>query len=137
MNRKATAVWQGSIKEGKGTISTPSQILDNTPYSFTSRFEDGKGTNPEELIAAAHSGCFAMKLSLLLTEAGFPPQELDATAEISMEGLTLTNSHIVLKAKVEGISQEKFDECVKNAEKNCPISKVLNLEISVESTLNA
>jgi osmotically inducible protein OsmC len=136
MNRKATAVWQGSIKEGKGHISTPNKILDKTQYSFSSRFEEGTGTNPEELIAAAHSGCFAMKLSLNLTEAGFPPQELHVTAEISMKDLSLTKSHLILKAKVEGISQDKFDECVKDAEENCPISKVLNLDISVDSTLN-
>lgn len=137
MIRKATAVWQGTGKEGKGHLTTASTVLDKTQYSFGSRFENGVGTNPEELIAAAHSGCFAMKLSFNLQEAGYTAQELDVTSNITFEDGTLKKSHLVLKAKVEGISQEKFAELVKDAEENCPISKVLNLEISVESTLNA
>lgn len=103
---------------------------------FGSRFENGVGTNPEELIAAAHSGCFAMKLSFNLQEAGYTATELDVTANITFEEGTLKKSHLVLKAKVDGIAQDKFDELVKDAEKNCPISRVLDLEISVESTLN-
>ncbi|WP_339875071.1 OsmC family protein [uncultured Algoriphagus sp.] len=137
MIRKATAVWQGTGKEGKGTLTTPSTVLNKTQYSFGSRFENGVGTNPEELIAAAHSGCFAMKLSFNLQEAGFTATELDVTANITFEDGTLKKSHLVLKAKVDGIQQDKFDELVKDAEENCPISKVLDLEISVESTLNA
>lgn len=137
MIRKATAVWQGTGKEGKGTLTTPSTVLNKTQYSFGSRFENGVGTNPEELIAAAHSGCFAMKLSFNLQEAGFTATELDVTANITFEDGTLKKSHLVLKAKVDGIEQDKFDELVKDAEENCPISKVLDLEISVESTLNA
>ncbi len=137
MIRKATAIWQGTGKDGKGNLTTPSTVLDKTQYSFGSRFENGVGTNPEELIAAAHAGCFAMKLSFNLQEAEYTAEELDVTANITFEDGALTKSHLVLKAKVEGISQEKFDELVKDAEKNCPISKVLNLEISVESTLNA
>lgn len=137
MIRKATAVWQGTGKEGKGTLTTPSTVLNKTQYSFGSRFENGVGTNPEELIAAAHSGCFAMKLSFNLQEAGFTATELDVTANITFEEGTLKKSHLVLKAKVDGIEQDKFDELVKDAEENCPISKVLDLEISVESTLNA
>ncbi|EAZ82058.1 OsmC family protein [Algoriphagus machipongonensis] len=137
MIRKATAVWQGNGKNGKGHLTTPSTVLDKTQYSFNSRFEDGVGTNPEELIAAAHSGCFAMKLSFNLQEAGFTADELDVTSNITFEDGTLKKSHLVLKAKVDGIEQSKFDELVKDAEKNCPISQVLNLEISVESTLNA
>lgn len=137
MIRKATAVWQGTGKDGKGTLTTPSTVLDKTQYSFGSRFESGVGTNPEELIAAAHSGCFAMKLSFNLQEAGYTATELDVTANITFEEGTLKKSHLVLKAKVDGIAQDKFDELVKDAEKNCPISRVLNLEISVESTLNA
>ncbi|WP_425636832.1 OsmC family protein [Algoriphagus yeomjeoni] len=136
MIRKATAVWQGTGKDGKGTLSTPSSVLDKTQYSFGSRFESGVGTNPEELIAAAHSGCFAMKLSFNLQEAGFTAEELDVTANITFEEGTLKKSHLVLKAKVDGIAQDKFDELVKDAEENCPISRVLDLEISVESTLN-
>ncbi|WPR74696.1 OsmC family protein [Algoriphagus sp. NG3] len=137
MIRKATAVWQGTGKDGKGTLTTPSTVLDKTQYSFGSRFESGVGTNPEELIAAAHSGCFAMKLSFNLQEAGYTADELDVTANITFEEGTLKKSHLVLKAKVEGIAQDKFDELVKDAEENCPISRVLDLEISVESTLNA
>jgi osmotically inducible protein OsmC len=137
MIRKATAVWQGTGKEGTGHLTTASTVLDKTQYSFGSRFENGVGTNPEELIAAAHSGCFAMKLSFNLQEAGYTAQELDVTSNITFEDGTLKKSHLVLKAKVEGISQEKFTELVKDAEENCPISRVLNLEISVESTLNA
>lgn len=136
MIRKATAVWQGTGKDGKGTLTTPSTVLDKTQYSFGSRFENGVGTNPEELIAAAHSGCFAMKLSFNLQEAGYTATELDVTANITFEEGTLKKSHLVLKAKVDGIAQDKFDELVKDAEKNCPISRVLDLEISVESTLN-
>lgn len=137
MIRKATAVWQGTGKDGKGHLSTQSTVLDKAQYSFGSRFESGVGTNPEELIAAAHSGCFAMKLSFNLQEAGYTADELDVTANITFEEGTLKKSHLVLKAKVEGIAQGKFDELVKDAEENCPISKVLDLEISVESTLNA
>ena len=117
-------------------MTTPSTVLDKTQYSFGSRFESGVGTNPEELIAAAHSGCFAMKLSFNLQEAGFTATELDVTANITFEEGTLKKSHLVLKAKVDGIAQDKFDELVKDAEENCPISRVLDLEISVESTLN-
>ena len=137
MIRKATAVWQGTGKNGKGTLTTPSTVLDKTQYSFGSRFESGIGTNPEELIAAAHAGCFAMKLSFNLQEAGYTADELDVTANITFEEGTLKKSHLVLKAKVEGIEEEKFDELVKDAEENCPISRVLDLEISVGSTLNA
>ncbi|PZX58105.1 OsmC family protein [Algoriphagus chordae] len=137
MIRKATAIWQGTGKDGKGTLTTPSTVLDKTQYSFGSRFESGVGTNPEELIAAAHSGCFAMKLSFNLQEAGYTAKELDVTANITFEEGTLSKSHLVLKAKVDGISEEKFAELVKDAEENCPISRVLDLEITVESTLNA
>jgi lipoyl-dependent peroxiredoxin len=136
MKRKATAVWQGSGKEGKGHLSTQTGVLDKTHYSFSSRFEEGIGTNPEELVAAAHAGCFAMKLSFNLSGADFPPQELDATCTITFEDGTIKQSKIVLKAKVEGIDEEKFAELVKDAEENCPISKLLNTEIAVEYTLN-
>jgi osmotically inducible protein OsmC len=137
MIRKATAVWQGTGKDGKGHLTTPSTVLDKTQYSFSSRFEDGVGTNPEELVAAAHAGCFAMKLSFNLQEAGFTATELDVTSNITFEEGTLKKSHLVLKAKVDGVTQEKFDELVKDAEVNCPISRALKMEISVESTLNA
>ncbi|WP_373395645.1 OsmC family protein [Algoriphagus halophilus] len=137
MIRKATAVWQGSGKDGKGHLTTASTVLDKTQYSFKSRFEDGVGTNPEELVAAAHAGCFAMKLSFNLQEAGFTATELDVTSNITFEEGTLKKSHLVLKATVDGVTQEKFDELVKDAETNCPISRALNMEISVESTLNS
>jgi osmotically inducible protein OsmC len=136
MKRKATAVWQGSGKEGKGHLTTETGVLNKTQYSFSSRFEDGAGTNPEELIAAAHAGCFAMKLSFNLSGANFPPKELDTQCVITFEEGTVKQSKLILKAKVDGISEEKFAELVKDAEKNCPISRLLNTEIVVEYTLN-
>ena len=137
MKRQATAVWNGSGKEGNGQLTTQSTTLNNTQYSFNSRFAEGVGTNPEELIAAAHAGCFTMKLSFVLGEAGFTPERLESTAHVSLEDGTITASHIVLKAKVPGISQEKFDECAANAKANCPVSKLLNAAISLEATLEA
>lgn len=136
MKRNATAVWQGSIKEGQGSVTTQSGILSQTPYSFKSRFEEGTGTNPEELVAAAHGGCFAMQLSAFLTEEGFEPEELHAKCDISLNDGAITQSHITLKAKVKDIKEDKFKELVSKAEKNCPISKLLNTEISVDYTLN-
>lgn len=136
MKRHATAVWKGSIKDGSGSISSQSGILDQTQYSFKSRFEEGKGTNPEELIAAAHAGCFAMQLSAFLTEEDFEAESLETKGEITLKDGNITKSHLILKAKIEKIDQHKFDELVKKAEKNCPISKLLNTEISVEATLN-
>lgn len=136
MKRHSTAVWTGTGKEGKGHVSTQTGVLDKAQYGFKSRFEDGAGTNPEELIAAAHASCFSMKLSFNLTEAEFPPQELNAQCYITFEDGAVKQSKIVLKAKVEGIEKEKFAELVKDAEKNCPISKLLNTEIVVEHTLN-
>lgn len=137
MKRHGSAVWNGSGKEGKGTVSTQSGVLKDTQYSFNSRFADGIGTNPEELVAAAHAGCFTMKLTFVLGEAGFTPDSLETTAAINFENGVLTESHLTVKGKVPGISQEKFDECVKNAEENCPISKALNMKISSEATLEA
>jgi osmotically inducible protein OsmC len=137
MKRHATAVWSGSGKEGNGTVTTQSGILSNTQYSYKSRFEEGTGTNPEELVAAAHAGCFTMKLSFVLGEAGFTPESLETTSNINFENGVLTESHLVVKGKVPGISKEKFDECVKDAEENCPISKALNMKISSEATLEA
>ena len=135
MKRKATAVWQGSGKEGKGHLSTQSTILNKTQYSFSSRFEEGIGTNPEELIAAAHAGCFTMKLSFVLGEAGFTPTELSTTCTITLENGTGTNADLELKASVPGISKEKFVECAENAKVNCPISKLLNTNISLKAEL--
>ena len=137
MKRHATAVWNGSGKEGNGTLTTQSGVLDNKQYSFNSRFAEGTGTNPEELVAAAHAGCFCMKLSFVLGAAGFTPDSLEATATITLDPAqgAITSSHIVLKAKVPGISKEKFDECAADAKANCPISKLLNTEISLDAQL--
>lgn len=136
MKRHATAVWNGSGKEGKGNLTTQSTVLNKTQYSFGSRFEEGIGTNPEELIAAAHAGCFTMKLSFNLSGAGFVPTELETKCQITFEDGSITKSHLILKATVDGISEDQFAELVKDAEENCPISKLLNTAISVEYTLN-
>jgi osmotically inducible protein OsmC len=135
MIRNATAVWHGSGKEGKGTLTSQSGILKESNYGFKSRFEDGPGTNPEELVAAAHAGCFTMKLSFVLGEAGFTPDSLETKCDITFENGAVTKSHLTVKGSVPGISAEKFSECVKDAEQNCPISKLLNTEISSEATL--
>jgi osmotically inducible protein OsmC len=135
MKRHATAVWNGSGKEGHGTLTTQSTTLNNTQYSFNSRFAEGVGTNPEELVAAAHAGCFTMKLSFSLGAAGFTPETLETTSTVELGDGAITSSALVLKAKVPGISKEKFDECVKDAELNCPISKLLNTKITVDATL--
>lgn len=136
MKRKATAIWNGTIKEGKGHLTTQSGTLQETQYSFKSRFESGTGTNPEELIAAAHSGCFAMQLSAFLTEEGYEPETLEATGEVSLEDGAITKSHLILKARVQDIEQAKFDELVNKAKENCPVSKLLDTKISVEAKLN-
>ena len=136
MKRKATAIWQGSGKEGKGHLTAASSILNNAQYSYLSRFEQGVGTNPEELVAAAHAGCFAMKLSFNLTDAGHVPEKLEATCEVTLADGKIISSVITLNATVAGIDEGKFGELVKHAELNCPISKSLNTEISVNWTLN-
>ncbi|MBX3044418.1 MAG: OsmC family protein [Candidatus Kapabacteria bacterium] len=136
MKRTATAVWNGSGKEGKGHLSTQSTVLSKTQYSFSSRFEEGIGTNPEELIAAAHAGCFTMKLSFNLGGAGFTPDSLETKCEIKFEDGAVVSSHLILKAVVDGIDADKFAELVTDAEKNCPISQLLKTAISVEYTLN-
>ncbi len=135
MKRNATAIWKGSGKTGNGTLSSQSGTLSNTQYSYKSRFEEGTGTNPEELIAAAHAGCFTMKLSFNLDAAGFTAEELNTQCDITLDGGVITSSHLTLNAKVPGISQEKFDEAVADAKANCPISKLLNTDISVEAKL--
>lgn len=138
INRKATAVWKGTGKEGTGTISTQSTVLENTQYSFNTRFAEGKGTNPEELIAAAHAGCFAMKLSFELNAAGFTADELDATATVSLDPSKgqVTKSHIDLTAKIPEITTEKFAEIADKAKKECPISQLLNAEITLDAKLS-
>ena len=136
MKRKATAVWNGSGKDGKGHLSTQSTVLNQTQYSFGSRFESGVGTNPEELIGAAHAGCFSMKLAFNLQAAGFTATELKTDCEIVFEDGTIVASNLSLTAQVDGIDAAKFDELVKDAEANCPISKLLNTKISVQYQLN-
>jgi osmotically inducible protein OsmC len=140
MKRSATAVWNGSLKEGKGSLTAPGGALKNTPYSFGSRFENGAGTNPEELVAAAHAGCFAMALSAELGGAGFTPERLEVTANVSLDnvapkGWTVTASHLVLNAKIPGIDAAKFDEIAQKAKANCPISRLLNATITLEAKL--
>ena len=137
MKRNATAIWQGSGKDGKGNLTTQSTTLNKTQYSYSSRFEEGVGTNPEELIAAAHAGCFTMALSFKIDEAGFKAENLETKCVINLDAKEgkITESMLTLVANIPGISKEKFDELVADAEKNCPISKLLNTEIKVEATL--
>lgn len=135
MKRHATAVWNGSGKEGNGTLSTQSTVLNETQYSFNSRFAEGVGTNPEELVAAAHAGCFTMKLSFVLNEAGFTADQLETKGFITFENGEITNSHLVLKAKIPGISKEQFEAAAADAKANCPISKLLNTNITLEAEL--
>lgn len=135
MKRNATAVWKGSVKEGKGTISTQSTVLNNTQYSFGSRFEEGVGTNPEELIAAAHSGCFTMQLSAFIGEAGFEAENIETKCAIDFQNGTIVGSHLTVEAKVPGLENDAFQELVTKAEKQCPISRLLNTEITSTATL--
>lgn len=135
MKRKATAVWNGTIKEGSGHLTTQSTTLNKTQYSFNSRFADGVGTNPEELLAAAHAGCFTMKLSLDLTEAGFPPDTLETESVITLDNGRITKSELTLKAKVPGITVEQFQEIAKHAEKTCPVSGAFSFEIALNAQL--
>lgn len=135
MKRTSTANWKGTGKEGKGTLTSASTVLNNTQYSFNSRFAEGVGTNPEELIAAAHAGCFAMKLSFSLNEAGFTADDLIVSCTITLENGSITESHLNLKGKVPGISKEKFDACAADAKANCPVSKLLNTKITLEAVL--
>ena len=137
--RTARAEWQGTGKDGQGTLTSGSGMLDRAPYSFKTRFEDQKGTNPEELIAAAHAGCFTMALAFQLQTAGFTPTSLTTEAAVSLDkdgsGFKVTKSALKLTAEIPGIDQAKFDELAGIAEKNCPISKLLNAEITLDATL--
>ncbi|HEV7231826.1 MAG TPA: OsmC family protein [Bacteroidia bacterium] len=135
MKRSSTALWLGSGKEGKGELTSQSTILNKTPYSFKSRFEEGIGTNPEELIAAAHAGCFSMKLSFVLGEAGFTPTSIQTSAAISLESGVINASHLIVKATVPGITEEMFQKCALEAKTNCPVSKLLNTTITMEASL--
>lgn len=137
MKRTAHAVWNGSLKEGEGTLSTQSKVLNKSRYCFNSRFGDAKPTNPDELLAAAHAGCFAMALSLILGKEGFTADTLDVSSEVTMDAdkLELTGSHLTLKASIPNISQDKFMECANAAKDNCPVSKALSLNITMEAQL--
>jgi osmotically inducible protein OsmC len=135
MIRTATAHWEGSGKEGKGHLSTQSTVLNQTQYSFGSRFEEGIGTNPEELIGAAHAGCFSMKLSFILGEGGFTASAIDTKASVTFEGGAVTKIHLEVKADVPEMSAEQFAAAATNAKENCPISKLLNAEITMDATL--
>jgi osmotically inducible protein OsmC len=135
MKRNATAVWNGSLKEGAGKLTTQSTTLNNTQYSFKSRFEEGVGTNPEELVAAAHAGCFTMQLTAFIGETDAVIESIETKCDISLLEGTINSSHLTVTAKIEGISNEIFQELVTKAEKNCPISKLFNTEISTAATL--
>jgi osmotically inducible protein OsmC len=139
MKRKASAVWNGGLKEGRGTLSSASGVLNSMPYSFATRFEDKPGTNPEELIAAAHAGCFSMALSAILGESGVTPESISTTATVTIEkqgdGFAITESHLEVRAKVPGLQEAKFMEAAGKAEEGCPVSKVLNAKITMDAKL--
>lgn len=141
IKRSGSAIWSGGIKDGKGNISTQSGVLDNTQYGFNTRFEDGPGTNPEELIGAAHAGCFTMALSGKLGEAGMTAEKLNTTATVTLEkegaGFTITAVHLNLLAKIPGANQAAFDAAVLDAKENCPVSKLLNATITLDARLEA
>jgi osmotically inducible protein OsmC len=139
MIRKASAVWNGSLKEGKGTISTDSKVLSNAQYSFSTRFENGIGTNPEELIAAAHAGCFSMALSAQLGGAGITPESIETTAAVTLEkidaGFTVTKVHLDVTAKIPGADAAAFEKAAQDAKAGCPISRLLKAEITMTAKL--
>lgn len=139
MKRKGSAVWRGGLKDGKGIVSTDSGVLANTQYSFSTRFEDGKGTNPEELIAAAHAGCFSMALSAQLGGAGITPEQIQTTATVSLDktdgGFAITGIHLDVVAKIPGGDKQAFDTAANNAKAGCPVSKVLSAPITMDARL--
>jgi osmotically inducible protein OsmC len=139
MKRKASAVWQGGLKDGRGSISTDSGVLDNTQYSFSTRFEDGIGTNPEELIAAAHAGCFSMALSGQLGNAGLTAESINTTAAVTLTktdaGFTITAVHLDVRAKVPGADRQAFETAANNAKAGCPVSRLLKAEITMNAQL--
>jgi osmotically inducible protein OsmC len=135
MVRKATANWMGSGKEGTGKVSTQSGVLNNNNYSYHTRFEDGVGTNPEELIAAAHAGCFSMKLSFVLGAAGFTPTSIDTTCAITLDAGVIKTSALTVRAVVPGITADQFLTCAEEAKTNCPVSKLLNAELQLDAAL--
>jgi len=141
MQRRASAVWQGGIKDGRGTVSTESTVLSATPYSFSARFEGAPGTNPEELLAASHAGCFTMALSLMLGESGIRPERIDTAATVTLEklegGFTVTKVHLDVTVAAPGAERARFEAAAVKAKVNCPISKVLRAEISMDARLAA
>jgi osmotically inducible protein OsmC len=141
MKRSASAMWNGDLKGGNGTISTDSGVLSNTQYSFSTRFENGTGTNPEELIAAAHAGCFSMALSAQLGEAGLVAQSIQTKATVTLEksgaGFAITEVHLALTAKIPGADQQAFETAAENAKTGCPVSKLLNAKITLDKKLEA
>jgi lipoyl-dependent peroxiredoxin len=139
MKRKASATWSGSLKEGQGSISSESGVLSSTPYSFRTRFEAEKGTNPEELIAAAHAGCFSMAFSMILGLAGLTPEKIETTATVALEpkdgGFAITSSHLEMQAAIPGASETQFKELAEKAKAGCPVSKLLNAAITLDARL--
>ena len=139
MKRKGSAVWRGGLKDGKGTVSTDSGVLSNSQYSFSTRFEDGKGTNPEELIAAAHAGCFSMALSAQLGNAGMTAEQIQTTATVSLDktdgGFSITAVHLDVTAKIPGADKQAFETAANNAKAGCPVSRVLNATITMDAKL--
>ena len=139
MQRKAGAVWKGGLKDGKGTVTTASGVLTSTPYSFSTRFEEGKGTNPEELIAAAHAGCFSMALSAELGKANITPESISTEATLTMEkleaGFTITKVHLDISAKIPNADKAAFDKAAADAKAGCPVSRVLKAEITMNAKL--
>ena len=139
MKKTGSAVWSGGLKDGKGFISTQSGALDNVAYGFNTRFEDGPGSNPEELIGAAHAACFTMALSLILGEAGLTAEKMETTAEVTLDkvddGFAITAVHLTLKAKIPGADQARFDELTGKAKAGCPVSKLLKANITLDATL--
>ncbi|MBC7926916.1 MAG: OsmC family protein [Bryobacteraceae bacterium] len=141
MNRNATAVWHGDLRTGKGMISTQSGVLESTQYSFSTRFEEGKGTNPEELIAAAHAGCFAMALSNALGEGGMTAESIEAKATVTLQkeegGFSITASHLDVKVRIPGADHAKFEQAAQAAKTGCPVSKLLKAEITMKAELES
>ncbi|MFD2645996.1 OsmC family protein [Pseudomonas japonica] len=141
MKKTASAHWEGGLKDGKGQISTESGALRLTPYGFNTRFEDTPGTNPEELIGAAHAGCFSMALSMILGEAGFKAESIDTRAEVTLDkqpdGFAITAVHLILQARIPGASDQQFQELANKAKAGCPVSKVLNANITLDATLQS
>ncbi|MBS1589694.1 MAG: OsmC family protein [Bacteroidetes bacterium] len=135
MKRSATAVWKGTGKEGVGNVKTQSGVLNHAAYSYHTRFEDGVGTNPEELMAAAHAGCFSMKLAFVLTNAGYTPDEILTDCYIALENGVISKSELIVRAKVKNLDSQKFQECAEEAKINCPVSKAYNCEITLDAAL--